>query len=63
VVHSLKQPVKGQHEEDHHGAGEQVAGDAESEKRLVRGDVISRRGGVPMHEQFAGNIDEAERGR
>jgi hypothetical protein len=59
--HSLEQPVKSQHDEDHDGPGEEVGDDAETEERLVRGDVVGRRARVPTHEQGAGNIDEAER--
>ncbi len=58
LVYSLKQPVKSQRDEDHDGPGEQVAGDAETEERLVRGDVVGRRGRVAMHEQLTGYIDE-----
>ena len=59
LVHSLEQPVKSQDHKDRHGPGEQVAHDAETEQQLVRGDVIGRCGRVPMHEQGAGNIEEA----
>src|SRR5439155_4842567 len=57
LVHSLEQPVQSQREEDSHVPGEQVADDAETEERLVRGDVVGRRGRVPGHEQGVGNID------
>ena len=43
-------------------AAQQVADDAETEKRLVRRDVVGRRGRVPAHDQSAGNIDETEGG-
>src|SRR6202162_1233858 len=59
LVHSLEQPVKSQHEEDQDGPGEQVGDDAETEERLVRGNLVNRRGSVPTHKQSAGNIDEA----
>ena len=60
LVHSLEQPVQSQREEDSHGPGEQVADDAKTEERLVRGNVVGRRGRVPVHEQSVGNLDEAE---
>src|ERR1700694_3075958 len=60
LVHSLEQPVESQHEEDQDGPAEQVGDDAEAEEQLVSGDVVGRRRRVPMHEQLAGNIDEAQ---
>jgi hypothetical protein len=61
LVHSLEQPVKSQHDEDQDGPAEQVADDAKTEERLVCGDVVGgRRRRVPMYEQFAGNIHEAD---
>src|SRR5580700_4080114 len=60
LIHSLEQPVKSQHEEDQDGPAEQVGDDAETEEQLVSGDVVGRRRRVPMHEQRAGNIDEAQ---
>jgi len=62
LVHCLEQPVKGQDEEDQDHRADQVAHDAETEERLVSGDVAGRRGRVAIHEQFAGNIDEAQWG-
>jgi hypothetical protein len=49
-------------EEDTNDSGEQVADDAETEERLVRGDVVGRRGRVFTHKQSARNIDAAEDG-
>ena len=60
LVHSLEQPVQSQRDEDQEGAAEQVSDDTETEERLVCGDVGGRRRRVPMHEQFAGNIHEAQ---
>src|SRR5439155_13077335 len=34
---------------------------AESEEPLVRGDVAGRRRGVALHEEFVGDVDEAQR--
>ena len=62
LVHSLEQPVKSQNEEDQDGAGEQVSDDAETEERLVRGNVVDCCRRVPTHEQGGRNIDEAEGG-
>jgi hypothetical protein len=60
LVHALKQPVKGQHQEDQdHPAGE-VAHDTETEEPLVSGDVVDRRGRVAVHKKFGRNIDEAQ---
>src|SRR5207247_8988416 len=59
LVHSLEQPVKSHREKDADGPGDQIADDAEAEERLVRGDVAGGRGRVPMHEQGAGNVEEA----
>src|SRR5439155_2410149 len=62
LVQSLEQAIKSQHEEDQDGPAEQVGDHAQTEERLVSQDVVGRRGGVAMHEQFAGNIDEADGG-
>src|SRR2546430_15381535 len=34
---------------------------SESEEPLVRGDVAGRRRGVALHEEFVGDVDEAQR--
>src|SRR5258708_29397669 len=60
LVHSFEQAVKGQREEDQNDRAEQVADDAETEEPLVSGDVAGRGGRVAMHEQLAGNVDEAD---
>lgn len=44
------------------GSGEEIAEDAETEERLVRGDVVGRRGRVPPYEQGVGNVDEPQGG-
>src|ERR1700682_3536048 len=62
LVHALEQPVESQNEEDSDGPGEQVADDAKTEEKLVRGDIVGRRGRVATHEQSAGNVDEAQGG-
>ena len=54
LVHSLEQPVQSQREEDSHGCGEEITDDAETEERLMRGDVVGRRGRVPLYEQLLG---------
>jgi hypothetical protein len=59
LVHSLEQPVKGQHQEDQDHAADQIGHDTETEEPLVSGDVVDRRCRVPLHEEFAGDIDEA----
>lgn len=46
---------------NHDGPDEQVADDAETEERFVRGDVVGRRGRVALHEQSAGNVEDADR--
>ena len=37
------------------------ANDAETEERLVSGDVAGRGGRVAVHEEFVGDVDEAQR--
>src|SRR5207245_5326932 len=61
LAHAFDQPVKRQHEEDQDHGGEQIAQHAEPEEPLVRGDVRGRRGRVARHEQFVGDVDEAQR--
>src|SRR4029077_8153950 len=60
LVDFLKQPVKGQHEENQDDPAKQVANDAGTEEPLVSGDVVDRRGRVPGYEQFVGNIHKAQ---
>jgi hypothetical protein len=62
LVYPLEQPVESQHEENQDGPAEQVADDAETEKQLMSGDVVGRRGRVATHDLSAGNVDEAEGG-
>src|SRR5437667_10056190 len=61
LVDPLEQPVKREHEKDQHHGAEQIAQDAESEEQLVRGDVAGGRGRVVVHEEFVGDVDEAQR--
>src|SRR6266852_5132388 len=61
-VHAAEQTVESQDQEDENDRGDQVSDDAETEKRLVSQDVVGGRGGVPPHDQSAGNIDQAEGG-
>jgi predicted nucleic acid-binding protein len=41
------------------GASGVLAGDAHAEEKLVSRDIVDRRGGVALHEKFAGYVDEA----
>src|SRR5213596_2798012 len=61
LVHPFEQPVKREYEEDQDHGTEQIAQHAESEEPLVRGDVAGRRGCVAVHEEFVGDVDEAQR--
>ena len=61
LVHSLKQSIEGQRHENHDAPDEQVADNAETEERLMRGDVVGRRARVALHEQLAGNVEDADR--
>jgi hypothetical protein len=56
---SLKEAVKGQREKYAHGSRENIAHNAQTEKRLVRRDVVGGCGGIPSHKQLSGNVDEA----
>lgn len=58
----LEQPVQSQDNEDEGDCAEQLRNDAETEKRLMSGDVVGRRSGVASHDQGVGNIDEAKGG-
>src|ERR1700730_16561444 len=55
-VHPREQPVKGECKKDQYDRADQVGEDAQAEKQLVRGDIVDGRRGVPVHEQFVGNV-------
>src|SRR5712691_10399345 len=61
-VHTAEQTVESHDYKDENDRRDQVSDDAETEKRLVSQDVAGGRGGVPAHEQSAGNIDQVEGG-
>src|SRR6185437_3181267 len=61
LVDPFEQPVKREHEEDQDHGAEQIAQHAEPEEPLVRGDVAGRGGRVAVHEEFVGDVDEAQR--
>src|SRR5437660_7771026 len=61
LVDAFEQPVKREYEEDQDHGAEQIAQHAESEEPLVRGDVAGRGGRVAVHEEFVGDVDEAQR--
>src|SRR5260370_1283922 len=61
LVHTCEQPVKGQREEDQDEGEGEIADDAEAEEPLVGGDVACGRGCVPVHEQFSGDVHQAQR--
>jgi hypothetical protein len=52
--------VEGEREENQDDGAGQIGGDAQAEKQLVSGNVIGRCCCVPVHEEFGGNVDEAQ---
>jgi len=59
LVDFLKQSIKSQRNEEPEDAGEQLAHNAQAKERLVRHDIVCRRGRVPMHDQDCGYVEEA----